>query len=162
MEAVVGLFKCSGLEAAQALSQSFVKQWGPRMLPWLELPFYIAFKDAVASCVTSEQNLLPLLDVFGTWFRPDFVQEPRVRELAAELLSRCTSAGFDGKSNPHVERFLQRLGPSPDASATAVVGAIVPSFAGMPGAAVDSATHCEFAAAPGNDAASAATPAAAT
>jgi len=108
-EAVSGLFDCTTVEAAAALSAAFMKHAGPRMFPWLETPLFKVLKDAALSCVSEDKHRLPLLEVFGTWFKTGFVQSSRCREIATQLLQRCNLSGFDGKKDPHVAKFLQRV-----------------------------------------------------
>jgi len=108
-EAVEGLFRCSGPEAALGLSSSFVKLWGFRCLPWLEKPLYVVLKEAIVSCVTPDKSRLPLLEAFVVWIKNDFVQESRCKEIADELLRRCSAAGIDGERTPHVIRILKKL-----------------------------------------------------
>jgi len=110
-EAISGLFECAGLEAAQALSSVFVKQWGPRMLPWLERPFAAVLDEAVASCITADKRRLPLLEVYSAWLKSDFIQEHRRREIAASVIRLCDAAGIKPMEDAHVERLLQRAVP---------------------------------------------------
>lgn len=119
-EAISGLFECAGLEAAQALSSVFTRQWGPRMLPWLERAFAVVLDEAAASCVTADKKRLPLLEVYSTWVKPDFVADYRRREIAADIVRLCAAAGFNAEDDPHVAKFLQRAlprsggGPAPE------------------------------------------------
>ena len=60
---VIGMYECSGIEAASALSAEFTRQWGPRMLPWLENPMFVVFREAVLLCVSPDRKHLPMLEV---------------------------------------------------------------------------------------------------
>merc|ERR1719253_1768847 len=119
-EAISGLFECAGLEAAQALSSVFTRQWGPRMLPWLERPFAVVLDEAAAGCITADKKRLPLLEVYSTWLKPDFVADYRRREIATDVVRLCAAAGFNAEDNPHAVKFLQRAlprsagGPAPE------------------------------------------------
>jgi len=65
--AVFSLFRCAGAEAARSLSGAFVRQWGPKLQPWLEGPHYEVLRAAAAACAAGEgRSLLPLLEVFGS------------------------------------------------------------------------------------------------
>jgi len=107
--AIVGMFDSAGNGAAQALSSLFVRQWGPRLLPWLEGPFLQVLKQVVVRCVTASRQHLPLLEAFLSWVRHDFMQEPRAREIAEAVLNKCSSIGIKGAEEPIIAKFVQRV-----------------------------------------------------
>lgn len=108
LEAITAVYLCSGMEAAHSLSSSFMRQWGPRVMPWLERPYYRALRDAVTACVTSTRQRLNLLEVLSHWLRTDFLQEVFLRDIASQLRRACSSEGVDSDKEPQVDKFLKR------------------------------------------------------
>jgi len=107
-EAVEGLFRCAGSEAALSLSLAFTKLWGVKPSPWLERPLYVVLREAILSCVTPDRSRLELLDAYGPWIKNDFVRDTRCKEIADELVRQVTAIGADETSN-HVARMLRKL-----------------------------------------------------
>lgn len=132
-EALDGVFECVGIDAAQSLNSVFTRQWGPRVVPWLEQPLFTVLKDAVVGCVTEDKRRLQLLEIFSVWMRPEFVNDMRGREIVAALLSRCTELGFQGELQPAVVTFVRKVLPTQDHAAflrapQAPLPSINPSF----------------------------------
>jgi hypothetical protein len=111
-EAVESLYVCSGIEAALSLSNSFVKQWGIRGLPWLERALYVVLKQAIVECITEDSSRLPLLEAYIIWLKADFVQERYCKDIAAIVLERCTTFGISSECDVHIQRVLRKLLPA--------------------------------------------------
>ncbi|CAJ1400066.1 unnamed protein product [Effrenium voratum] len=107
-EAIEGLFRCAGAEAALSLSLAFVKLWGIKPSPLLERPLYVVLREAILSCVTPDRSRLPLLEAYVPWIKSDFVRENRCHEIAEELRRQIASIGGD-ENMPHLERMFRRL-----------------------------------------------------
>jgi len=108
-EAIEGLFRCAGPEAALSLSLAFTKLWGIKASPWLERPLYVVLREAILSCVTPDRSRLPLLDAYVPWIKTnDFVRESRCKEIADELVKQITAIGCD-ENNAHIGRMLRKL-----------------------------------------------------
>lgn len=130
-ETVCSLFECAGIGAALALNIEFIRQWGPRLMPWLEQPLFTALHEAVLGCVSADKQRLPLLEVFALWVRSDdFMKPERRRDLANDVKKRCREVGLDPERMESVTKFVQRALPSADtALAPATASACVPGAA---------------------------------
>lgn len=108
-ETVIGMYECSGIEAASALSAEFTRQWGPRMLPWLENPMFVVFREAVLLCVSPDRKHLPMLEVLSGWLKAeDFINEPHRERIAREVLQQCRAVNIDSEREEKVQKFLRR------------------------------------------------------
>jgi len=113
-QTIVGLFECSGLDAALAISMEFTRQWGPRTLPWLEHGLHVVLSEVVIYCVTDDKRRLPLLEVFAGWMKgDDFMREVHRLSLIDTLVTQCKAVGIDCGKEEHVVRFIHRARPLP-------------------------------------------------
>lgn len=108
-EAIEGVFRCSGVDAATELSKTFTRLWGFKSFDFLERPLYVVLKEALVSCVTADKLRLPLLDAYIHWIKMDFVQDSRCKEIADELLRRYASLGLDAEYPVQISKMLKKL-----------------------------------------------------
>jgi len=110
---ITNVFEVSGVEAAHSLSLEFMKQWGPRMLPWLEEPFFLELSEKLSESVTADKRYLPLLDVFSYWLRSDeFMREDRRKAIVEVVLQGCVAAGLSAQEAT-VQKFVHRVRKRP-------------------------------------------------
>lgn len=116
-QAIVSVFTCVGFGGALALCNEFMKQWGVRLMPWLEQPVFVVVQDIAMSCVTEDKSQLPVLELFAPWVARSEVcmrQDNRVL-LAKMLVERCRECGFPGEQEESVAKFLQVYKPQASA-----------------------------------------------
>lgn len=117
--AVVGLYAQAGVDAAKSVACEFARQWGPRIMPWLEKPLYDTLLSVVDECGTMGDAGLPLLEAFSFWLKGDeFVTEPRRRVLKETAQKAFQAHGIDlsGESARGLQRFIKRCDSSENAA----------------------------------------------
>merc|ERR1712070_376344 len=60
--AVSGLYDQAGADAAKSLASEFARQWGPRIMPWLEKPLFDTLQNVVEECGQMGEIGMPLLE----------------------------------------------------------------------------------------------------
>jgi hypothetical protein len=109
--AVVGLYDQVGVKAAESMALEFARQWGPRIMPWLEKPLFDTLMTIVNECGQRGAQGLPLLEAFSFWIKGDeFVTESRRTALKEKALQVFEAHGVStsGDSAKGLQRFIQR------------------------------------------------------
>lgn len=120
--AIIGLFETVGQPAAQSMASEFARQWGPRIMPWLEKPLFDTVLSAVIACGEKGEDGIPLLEAFIHWVKgEEFVTEPRRMELKEQARKSFEAQGIDISSAKAtgVRRFMQRCDASHATAAAA-------------------------------------------
>eukprot|EP00927_Polykrikos_kofoidii_P003629 TRINITY_DN11467_c0_g1_i1.p1 TRINITY_DN11467_c0_g1~~TRINITY_DN11467_c0_g1_i1.p1 ORF type:complete len:1456 (-),score=302.29 TRINITY_DN11467_c0_g1_i1:111-4478(-) len=109
-QAIFSMFECCGIEAAHSLCAMLTRQWGPRMLPWLERPLFLVMHDVMLSCITPDKSKFPLLEVFFHWVKgDDFLSKAHAQEISKSLAERCNEVSIPMQTNEVMRRTVQRL-----------------------------------------------------
>jgi len=109
--AVIGLYETVGQPAAQSMACEFARQWGPRIMPWLEKPLYDTLLSAVNECGEKGEDGIPLLEAFMCWIKgEEFVREPQRVILKEQAKKAFEAKGVDISSAKALglRKFLQR------------------------------------------------------
>jgi len=107
--AVIALYAQVGADAARGLACEFARQWGPRLMPWLENPLHETLLMAIDECGTMGEDGATLLDAFGYWVKGDeFASADRRSVLKEKARRALQAAGVD----PSASKFIQRCDSS--------------------------------------------------
>lgn len=133
--AIIALFECVGQQAAQSMASEFARQWGPRVMPWLEKPLFDTLLSAVIACGEKGEDGIPLLEAFMYWVKgEEFVTEPRRIALKEQAQKSFEAHGIDISSAKAtgVRKFMQRCDSSHGPAAATASAAAEPEPASSP------------------------------
>lgn len=109
--AIIGLYESVGQQPAQSMACEFARQWGPRLMPWLEKPLFETLLSAVIECGKKGEEGIPLLEAFMYWIKgEEFVTEPRRIALKEQAKKAFEAHGIDisDAKAAGLQKFVQR------------------------------------------------------
>jgi len=109
--AIVGLYDQVGQKAAISMASEFVRQWGPRIMPWLETPLYDTLLSVVSECGQRGAEGLPLLEAFSFWVKgEEYITQVRRNVLKESAIKVFADKGVDtsGEAGQGLQKFVMR------------------------------------------------------
>lgn len=106
-DTIIGLYDSVGQHAAQSMSFEFTRQWGPRLMPWLEKPLFDTLAIAVDECGQKGEDGLGLLETFSHWIKgEEFVKAEWRMQLKASAQRHFPEVS--GVKAAALRKFIQR------------------------------------------------------